>query len=307
MRVRESVHRTAYATGIGRLARRVFRKRPLVLCYHATCEGSTPDVPDPEGMQVPARLFEEQMQFVLRHYTPVTLQQVGEHFAGRGALPSRALLVTFDDGYRNVVRNALPILKRLGIPCAMFLVTDLVGTERSIWTAELEWWRGTDRHLRELKRRLKAMSQVDRAEALRSLVPSDARLPECDTSLCTWEEMRSWIGPDVSVGSHGLTHEPLTTCDDASLERELEQSRGTIQKQLGVPIEALAYPNGDHTPEVIEVAARCGYSLAFSTAPRHVRAGEGPLSVPRILVGREDQISVFASRLSGWIEWIRSD
>jgi peptidoglycan/xylan/chitin deacetylase (PgdA/CDA1 family) len=118
--------------------------------------------------------------------------------------------------------------------------------------------------------------------------------------------MASWAGPDVAVGSHGMTHEPLTTCDDASLNHELRHSRETIQERLGVRVEALAYPNGDFSQKVIDEAMRCGYSLAFTTSPRHMRVGEAPYSVPRVLVGREDQLPVFASRLSGWIEWVRS-
>lgn len=255
---------------------------------------------------MPARLFEEQMRFLLRHYRPVTLHQFARHLAGDADLPPGAVLVTFDDGYRNVVRNAFPILRKLGMPCAMFLVAGLVGSERFIWTAELEWWRCMDPNLKQLKRRLKAMSQPSRAETLRTLLPSDVRLPPCDSSLCGWDDMRPWVGSEVAVGSHGLTHEPLTTCDAVSMEQELKESRHTIEQKLAVRVEALAYPNGDYAPDVIDQARRSGYSLAFTTAPCHIRANERPFAVPRVLVGCEDQIPIFESRLSGWIEWLRS-
>lgn len=305
MKLRPLVHGSMSEVGLCRLARHAFRNRPLVLCYHGVCKES-PDGPDPEGMQVPDRLFEEQMRFLLRHYRPVTLDMVARYLAGEESLPPRAVLLTFDDGYRNVVRNAFPILRKLGIPCAMFLVAGLVGTERFIWTAELELLRGNDRVRRDLKQRLKGMSQRSRAEALRTLLPSVAQLPGCDSSLCGWDEMRSWIGPNLAIGSHGMTHEPLTTCDDASLEWELTESRNTIEENLGIRVEALAYPKGDHAPRVIDEVVRCGYSLAFTTAPRHLRSDEGRFTIPRVLVGGEDKIPVFESRLSGWIEWMRS-
>ena len=304
MRLRPFVHRAASAAGLSRLARHAFRARPLVVCYHGVCN-SAPDVPDLEGLQVPRELFEEQMRFLLRHYQPVSLQQVRDHLADGSEIPARAVLVTFDDGYRNVVHNALPFLRRLGVPCTIFLVVGLVGSQRSIWTAELEWWRRRDPDLRQLKRRLKAASQSMRKDALRTLLPDDSRLPTCDSSLLTWDEARPWVGPDVAFGSHGLTHEALTTCDDASLERELELSRHRIQAELSIPSDALAYPNGDHSPRIVEAAVRCGYSLAFTTVSRHLGVDDTRFTVPRILVGREDRGFVLASRLSGWAEWTK--
>ena len=304
MTPRPFLHRAASAAGLSRLARRAFRARPLVVCYHGVCAGA-PDVPDLEGLHVPRDLFEEQMQLLLRHYRPVSLQQVSDHMAGGSELPPKAVLVTFDDGYRNVVHNALPVLRRLGVPCAIFLVVGLVGSQRSIWTAELEWWRRRDPDLREFKRQLKAANQSKREETLRALLPEDPRLPTCDSSLLAWDEVRPWVGPDVALGSHGFTHEPLTACDDASLERELRHSRRQIQAELGIRIDALAYPNGDHSPRVVEATVRCGYSLAFTTASRHLRADDTRGTVPRILVGREDRGPVLESRLSGWVEWVR--
>jgi peptidoglycan/xylan/chitin deacetylase (PgdA/CDA1 family) len=299
------MHGAATAAGVSRLARRSFTHRPLVLCYHAVCS-STPDVPDPEGLQVPKALFAEQMRFLLQRYEPIALERLRCHLAGEDELPAGAVLVTFDDGYRNVVENALPVLRGLGVPWVMFLVPALVGTQRSIWTAELEWWCREDPGLPQLKRRLKRMSQASRAEALRGLLPADARLPACDSSLCSWDEMRRWLGPGVAVGSHGLRHESLSTCDDATLERELESSRRAIEDETGSPVAALAYPNGDYSPRVIDAARRCGYEIAFTTVPRHVGRHDSPLGIPRILVGREDTIPVFESRLSGWTDWLRS-
>jgi peptidoglycan/xylan/chitin deacetylase (PgdA/CDA1 family) len=304
MTAKSIVHRAATVSGLGRLAQFVFRRRPLVLCYHGVCQAS-PDVPDLERLQVPRRLFEDQMHFLLRHYRPVTLQQVRRHLEGNCMLPARAVLVTFDDGYRNVIENALPILKALGIPCALFLVAGLVGTGRSIWTAELEWWHRDDPDLSAKKHRLKALGQRERAQALRSLLPAGAPLPQCDVSLARWEDLRPWVGADVAVGSHGLSHESLSSCGDTALAQELFDSRTQIEACLGVSVEALAYPNGDYSSKVIAEAKHKGYSLAFTTTPRHLVRGEDTFTVPRILVGARDHSPVLESRLSGWLEWVR--
>jgi peptidoglycan/xylan/chitin deacetylase (PgdA/CDA1 family) len=302
---RQLLHGTASAVGMPELARRAFRARPLVVCYHGVC-GEKPDVPDLERMHVPATLFEEQIRTLARHYQPVSVQQLERHMAGDAELPSRAVLVTFDDGYQNVFENALPILKRYGIPCTLFLVAGLVGTERSIWTAELEWWQRADADLRDLKRCLKAMDGPSRSEALKSLLPSDARLPRCDSSLATWDVVRPWAGADVCIGSHGWTHESLIRCDDATLARELELSRSRLERELGIPVNSIAYPNGDHSPAVVEAAQRSGYSLAFTTVSRHLGRHDTRLTIPRILVGTGDQGPIFESRLSGWVEWLRA-
>src|SRR5262249_31204319 len=151
------LYEVAALVGLNALARLIRSDQLLVLCYHGVC-GEQPDVSDADGLHVPVGLFEEQMGFLIPRYKPVSLKQVQEHFTCGAALPRRAVLVTFDDGYRNVARRALPVLRRMKIPCVLFPVAGLVEAGKWLWTSELEWRRGDNPDFARLRNLLKRLA-----------------------------------------------------------------------------------------------------------------------------------------------------
>ena len=101
--------------------------RPLVLGYHRVVENfdeaTRTDMP---SMLIGTAMFERQLDLIGRRFKFVGIDEVGE--AVRNGIPFEkpVAAVTFDDGYQDVFDNALPILKRKGIPAASFVVTDLI-------------------------------------------------------------------------------------------------------------------------------------------------------------------------------------
>jgi peptidoglycan/xylan/chitin deacetylase (PgdA/CDA1 family) len=252
-------------------------------------------------------LFEQQVKELTKHYRVVSLPQVRAHVLDRKSLPPRALLLTFDDGYRNVAHNALPVLKKMGLPSALFPVPGAIEARSWLWNSELEFARASTPNFTQLKRRLKALSVAERRKWLKDELNTKTELPECDYSLLNWEELSVELSKgNVEVGSHGLNHEPLNGCNPAELEMELSESRRLLRERLKVQADTLAYPNGDSAGAVVEAARNCGYRLGFTTIPRHVRSGDDPLTLPRILVGRSDTPPVLLARVAGWQEWLRA-
>lgn len=80
-------------------------------------------------LTVTAAQFEQQLQFILQHYTPIRLSELVQHIEHQTPLPKKAALITFDDGYDNNYYLAYPILKQYQIPFTVFLVADYVGRE----------------------------------------------------------------------------------------------------------------------------------------------------------------------------------
>lgn len=92
-----------------------------ILCYHRLGPGSNRMVIAPSN-------FETQMNWLVRNdYRIIRLADLAGFLAGERALPARAVVVTFDDGYESVHRHAFPVLKRLGIPATVFVYTDFLG------------------------------------------------------------------------------------------------------------------------------------------------------------------------------------
>src|SRR5438876_10527932 len=303
--MRKLIYRAAAMLGLNSLARVILRRQLLVLSYHGVC-GDVTNVPDLDGLHVPVGLFEEQLNFLLKNYHPVSLSQVRAHFWESAALPSSAILITFDDGFRNVARYALPVLRGLGVPCVLFPVPGTIEAGKWLWNSELEFQRANSPDFVSLRRGLKRISVKERHQWLKTELDDTVVHPECEYSLLNWDELAAELSAGrLDIGSHGLNHEPLTGCEPFELRIELSESRRLLQERLNVDAEAVAYPNGDTSPSVIEAAREAGYRLGFTTVARHIHSTDDPLALPRILVGRWDVPSVLAARLAGWQEWLR--
>ncbi len=98
-----------------------------ILMYHRV--GRLPAVPTPTStkLTVQPSVFAAQMEWLARHrFHAISPQQLYDALERRKPLPSRPVLITFDDGYRDVLYNAAPVLRRLGMPAAAFIITDRV-------------------------------------------------------------------------------------------------------------------------------------------------------------------------------------
>ena len=303
---RRLAYEAAGRLGLNRAARRAVRDRVLVLCFHGV-SGDESAAADRGGLHVPQKLFRRQVEALLRHYAPISLGQLRESRRDGRPLPPAPLLLTFDDGYRNVARHALPVLRALGAPCAWFVVAGAVESGRLLWPSELELRYGSRPDYPALKRELQAAPASVREARLAELADQAWTPPlDSDYSLATWDELAGEVRKGgVEVGSHGLRHHPLTTCEPDRLRAELRDSAALIAQRLDTRVETLAYPNGAFSPEVRAAAAEAGYALAFTTVPRHARSGDDCLALPRILVGRRDEVPVLLARVAGWVEWLR--
>lgn len=92
---------------------------------------------DPQMLSVTPRHFEQHLGVLRRHAEPLSLAALGDRLA-EGTVPRRGVVVTFDDGYADNYREALPILERYDVPATVFAVSGYVGADREYWWDELE-------------------------------------------------------------------------------------------------------------------------------------------------------------------------
>lgn len=114
----------------------------------------------------------------------------------------------------------------------------------------------------------------------------------------TWEELRRVASPDVTIGSHSVTHPNFGLLGAAAAERELVESRREIQAATGLAIDTFAIPFGqssDWSPLCGELAREAGYRTVYAqTMERHL-AG----TVPRTFITGFDDDQVFLAALEG--------
>ena len=113
----------------------------------------------------------------------------------------------------------------------------------------------------------------------------------------SWEQLRELEAAGHEVQSHTVSHAVLAGLPPGPLERELADSRAAIEANLGHPCRVLAYPYGRFDPAAAAAAARAGYERAFRADGDAAVAPPLPLCLPRIRVGYDDSIEVFAERV----------
>ena len=226
-----------------------------VLAYH---EVSAPD------------RFERQLDHLQRVANLVTIDQVVAAIEQRDELPERAVLLTFDDGHRDVYEVVLPILRARGLPAVAFVVAGLIGTKNPHWWTEVKDLAAAGGVVTgfeavapaDLVRWMKRLPNADRMQAIDELRGSAGRRSKPVPQLRA-EELRTMESARIAIGNHSLTHPCLSTCTDEQIVHEVRRSHDLLTQMLGHEPIAFAYPDGDHDPRVIRAVGDAGYRVAF--------------------------------------------
>lgn len=234
--------------------------------------------------------FRAHLLWLRRNTSLISEDDVLAAVRGQNRLPARSTLITFDDGYADNYRLALPVLRELRVPAIFFIPT------QAIEERKLGWWdliayllKRTDRRTIELRgetlpirpdtaaARLRLLQQMklrsaqenvgllaELAEACGVEPPSPER---CSQELMTWEQLRETRISGVSIGAHTHSHRVLATLSLAEQREELTRSKAILEAKLGHPVRSLAYPVGGYRHFNLEtkaIARECGYEAAFS-------------------------------------------
>ncbi|MGE0453602.1 MAG: polysaccharide deacetylase family protein [Vicinamibacteria bacterium] len=294
--------------------------RPLVLGYHRVVAEPADARRWLPGMSVSRATLERQLDWVGRRCRFATLDELAEPPAGGRPLAA----VTFDDGYADVHENALPLLRRKGIPAAIFVVSDLVGGERLLLHDRLYLALRTafasgertrarlagafpTRASGPLPRHAFAATQhllrrVPRDVLLRSVVALEAELGAPRSSelrLVSWAMLREMSGAGFTIGSHTRSHALLTLEEPARVREELAGSRRALEAVLGAPVRHFAYPDGRFDAAVVSAVAEAGYRRAYTTCG-HTDPRRPELTLPRRLLWEQSSLD-HRSRFSGAI------
>jgi len=267
---KDSVARVTSWTGLDAFMRRA--EAPYIVGYHRVVEryNAHPEFALP-AMEITAAMLEKQLEWLGRNFEIVSLGEVSRRPRSK---PLAA--ITFDDGYSDVFHNALPILKRKGIPAALFVVTDLIGRKQSPMHDRLFAAlsaAGVQNPFAATQRLLRERDHENISEIVESFEPA-GKTPSALRPL-TWEMLRRMRDAGMSIGSHSKTHAFLTNETPDRVREEVEGSREVLRRNLNIAADYFAYPGGDFNAGVVDAVHNAGYRMAF-TICRH-RDGRYPM------------------------------
>jgi peptidoglycan/xylan/chitin deacetylase (PgdA/CDA1 family) len=214
-----------------------------VLMYH-----KVNDLPN-NRMSMPVSLFDEQMaELGELGYTVVGLDSVLAHYVDGLPLPEGAVLITFDDGYRDNLLNAAPVLTKYGYPAVQFVPIAYVGDAQPLPHEKY-------------------------------LSAHGVHNPTVD-----WSEIRELENHGVRIESHGISHRPLAELEIDEAAREITISKLKLEERLGRSVRAFSYVKGseaDYKPVHPSLVRQAGYDLAFTAVSGANSPASDPLQLRR--------------------------
>lgn len=293
------------------------RGKAVVLTYHRVLPSERQrNSFSSNAIVVTPETFELHLRFIRRFLRPVTPAEFTRRLSSGEPFESRTCLVTFDDGWYDNMEYALPLLRKYGVPAVLFVPTDFPDGDRHFWYDRLSrllfyaWQhRGMadeffDRHgardvltmdeqaarqaIRSIVSNLKSTPEATINEAIEEL---QAALARTRPDLClygedyflTWPQLAMLSKSEIFfIGSHAVTHTPMTEIDLETVSEELVRSKTEIQRRLDVEPALFAYPNGNVNAQIARRVRDAGYALAFTTEVGFVSTHCSPWQLRRI-------------------------
>jgi len=297
--IRSQVTRPLRPLAVSVSQRFVPGNRAVVLMYHRITGLEF----DPWRLGVAPDRFAEQMELVQRYFDVVPLSELADGLE-RGVVSSRTVAVTFDDGYRDLLYNAKPVLERLGVPGTVFVASGYVGSGRNFWWDALElicfspnrptkgqiglealggdWAQESGELYMALWEQLHPLPDAPRRAVLEELAQAAGVDPDADPQTMTVDELTQLAAGDVvDIGGHTVTHPALA---DLPLDEQLEEmanSRTQLEAFIGRPVTSFCFPHGRYTQESLGLLPTAGYRQGCVSVRALVRPGAYRFEIPR--------------------------
>lgn len=308
--------------GLYRLAQIITRNEPKILMYHRFSElGST--------CTVGVKSFEQQLQYINKHFQPRTVAQLAEDVYEKKKLVPNTIAITIDDGYQDFYHYAYPLLKKYNIPATLYITTGFIENKGLLWPDKVSFLLDnvvpprTEFRFGSFKLEGGYISEEKKAENWHDLINyllsvEDTKKNDCISSLadswditlpnvapeqykpCTIEQLLEMQANGIEIGGHTINHPSLSKLSKKEVKQEVLGCENWLKQNLSKQIRSFCYPNGkkddynDHVKHIVE------YESEFNCA---VAAFSDSLGVSdRYAIrrhGGSNQLSNFKSVISG--------
>lgn len=284
----------------------------MVLRYHSVNDdaGWAGDYLQP-SLCVSPEIFDRQMALIGQRSHIVGIGEIVDAIRERRPIAPRSVAITFDDGYEDNYRNALPILRKHGATAAFYVTTGAVGDQGVLWTTRLRYSiMRTSEPILSISllgnRSFDLSREGGREDAVRSLTASVKSRPAPDAAalleeiysacgggpatlerrvMMNWDEIREMYSAGMTIGAHSVNHYNLPSLEAADLAREVRGSKERIESELGAPVDHFAYPDGrtglHFDRRVAAVVAAAGFRSAVTSVAGAVTVRCSEFSIPR--------------------------
>lgn len=293
--MKSTVLAIAAGTGVFTLSRRMTRNAARILAYHGVDDRADPAL-NFDGFHVHPDVFEQHLRTLAGHYHVVTLRSLAECFRDGRAPPRGAVAITFDDGYRNNLTHAVPLLRKYNLPATFFITTGFIDGTHQPWWFRLRAAGGVDVVTREAQ--FKRLASAERERAMQSEgIPPALPYPMLD-----WDGLRQILAAGHDVGAHTVSHVSLAHESAETVAGEVHDSVARIAEMTGQAPVLYAYPYGEaahFTSEIIRPVRAAGCIGGVTTVEGLNGAGTDPFLMRRFNVTGNHDRNAFRALVSG--------
>ena len=224
-----------------------------VLTYHSISDDNSP-------LSLSTSNFEKQIIF----FKKLGLQSVS--FNEINPNKKKQIIITFDDGYKDILINALPILKKYNFKATCFFVTNLIGKSNR-WDDKKD-----------------------------NFIAKEIMTPEC---------IKEWYNNGMNVQSHSHNHLDLTKLSNTEVINELEYSKKYLLEKFNINSDVFCYPFGKVNKNVYDITKKFYKNAVTTNRSRYNLNKHNPLLIPRIDMGKKFSLTKLYLKLKTFYEDIK--
>jgi len=292
-----------------------------ILTYHGVTTATSKGIENYSKKHLPMAEFRAQMSYLKEHCHPLSIHEVCRLKLAGEPYPPLSVVVSFDDGFRNNLTVAAPILEELKIPAVFYICAGMINTSLMFWVDMVEdcinltekprlqirldkpreFPLGTHDErvaaLKEVKKYCKVSKKPEKDRIVREVSEETEVVPSVEHAenyrTMTWEEVKVLHNhPLFTIGGHSLYHDILASLTTEELERDIKTSLALLEYHLGLKITRFSYPEGQahhYTPEVINILKKNGIVCSPSAIWGLNNREEDLFHLKRIMVGFEGE------------------
>ena len=256
-------------------------------------------------------LFSRIISFLTRQYLVVPL----EHFLNEPdffkASGKSIATVLFDDGYKDNIEYAAPLLKKYNCPASFYIVTDCIDRNIPTWTylvdhafqttqknklelpfdfvperfksVSLKNKNDNSNVIKAIKPWMKSLSNAERITITESVLSQCDDIKQLDNKMMNWNDNRQLHTEGFIIGSHSHTHPMLASLkDESEIKDELKISAGRILSETGNIPQTISYPIGSFDERVTRLSKEQGYKYGLAVEQKFFQYPSGMMAIPRV-------------------------
>tara|TARA_B100000579_G_C22829558_1_gene855157 strand:- start:1155 stop:2174 length:1020 start_codon:yes stop_codon:yes gene_type:complete len=297
----------------------------IILGYHRI-------IPDQEfdkvygpyrNLSISVNRFRDQMHFIKENYDVVSMDEIYKNLIeGNSAFK---VAVTFDDGYRDNLLHALPVLEEFKIPATIYCVSRFPEGDTRAWWFDL-WDEIQQREKLEINeigkiKQFPCSSLKEQIQSYKNLsnilifstpnkiwvrlneLKGGKPMREYPHLFLNWDEIKQLSENKlITIGAHTHSHPNMHLCSEIELRDEIFNCKNLLESKLGVEVKHFAYPfggKGQVSEREIEIVQKTGFSTAVTTYSKPINKTNF-FTLPRQFPHQKTLRNHLENRLNGW-------